>query len=143
MYSKNTIILYALQVKCMQCGNIMLFQQNHEMIGVRSSVFSSSAIASLYSFQSKYVTLLLVQILSKKQKGETPVRTYRTTMQEVQTIDHIYCDCCGREIQPEKEDFLHFAKEWGYLSHKDGDCHTWDICEACYDQWTSTFAKAK
>lgn len=71
------------------------------------------------------------------------MRTYRAVMEEVQTVDHIYCDCCGREIQPNKEDFLHITKEWGYLSNKDGDCHVWDICEACYDKWTSAFVKAK
>lgn len=71
------------------------------------------------------------------------MRTYHTVMQEVQKTDHIYCDCCGREIQPAKEDFLHFEKEWGYLSQKDGDCHVWDICENCYDAWTSSFVKEK
>ena len=53
------------------------------------------------------------------------------------------CDCCGRKIDAEREDYLHLEKQWGYFSQKDGENHVLDICEACYDKWRSSFAGAK
>ncbi|MDO5410832.1 MAG: hypothetical protein Q4F21_10315 [Lachnospiraceae bacterium] len=53
------------------------------------------------------------------------------------------CNYCGKIILQEqgvlKEDFASFRKEWGYFSDKDGITHTFDLCEACYDQITGAF----
>ena len=55
----------------------------------------------------------------------------------------IICNKCGKEILIEKliyhQDVLTVEKRWGYFSEKDNEVHTFDICEACYDEWTSTF----
>ena len=55
----------------------------------------------------------------------------------------IICNKCGKEILIEKsiyhQDVLTVEKRWGYFSEKDNEVHTFDICEVCYDEWTSTF----
>ena len=55
----------------------------------------------------------------------------------------IICNKCGKEINMEKgmyyQDVLSVEKRWGYFSEKDNEVHTFDICESCYDEWTSTF----
>jgi hypothetical protein len=28
---------------------------------------------------------------------------------------------------------------WGYFSEKDGEHHTFDLCESCYDKWIAGF----
>lgn len=54
-----------------------------------------------------------------------------------------YCNMCGKEISrlegtPIGEG-LHVEKHWGYFSKKDGEIHTFDLCEKCYDQLTESF----
>lgn len=56
----------------------------------------------------------------------------------------IYCNCCGRVIcaeeQQDKTSFLTIKKAWGYFSgHKDGEIHSMDICEPCYEKMVQTF----
>ena len=29
--------------------------------------------------------------------------------------------------------------QWGYFSEKDGESHSFDLCEACYDKLTAGF----
>lgn len=71
------------------------------------------------------------------------METYKTVLKEVRIRDEVYCDCCGRKIAAEREDYLHLEKQWGYFSQKDGENHVLDICEACYDKWRGSFAGAK
>lgn len=57
----------------------------------------------------------------------------------------IYCNCCGGQIctaeKKSETSFLTIDKEWGYFSRgRDGEIHSMDICEACYDKWVQTFA---
>ncbi len=56
----------------------------------------------------------------------------------------VYCNCCGRRICGEEQEirasFLTIRKEWGYFSdRKDGQIHSMDICEACYDMLVESF----
>ena len=44
----------------------------------------------------------------------------------------IICHCCGKIIG--QADYLHIEKEWGYFSDKDGECHSFDLCEKCFDR---------
>lgn len=52
--------------------------------------------------------------------------------------EDIYCNMCGKKINREKELFteeiFHAEKEWGYFSDKDGECHSFDLCEKCFDR---------
>jgi len=56
----------------------------------------------------------------------------------------IYCNMCGRRIQAEQEivqeDTIRIEKIWGYFSDKDGEKHSLNLCEECYDKWIKGFA---
>jgi len=56
-----------------------------------------------------------------------------------QILETIVCNCCGKETIVErgllKEDFVSIDKKWGYFSHKDGEIHSLDLCESCYDEF--------
>ena len=44
-------------------------------------------------------------------------------------------DTIGRDM----EEYIHIEKIWGYPSEKDGECHSFDLCEPCYDKMTAEF----
>lgn len=58
--------------------------------------------------------------------------------------NQIYCNRCGRRIEQDekklREDFFHAEKVWGYFSQKDGERHSFDLCESCYDDMLKEFA---
>lgn len=55
----------------------------------------------------------------------------------------LFCNMCGREIKMEenreKEETLNVEQIWGYFSKKDGEIHSFDLCEDCYDQLIAQF----
>lgn len=59
-------------------------------------------------------------------------------------IEKVFCNACGNEIEKNADgyfmDFLHVEKQWGYFSNRDGDTHSFDICEACYNHIIKSFA---
>lgn len=58
--------------------------------------------------------------------------------------DEIYCNKCKKQIKSsqgmEQEGVLRVEKTWGYFSGKDGEKHTFDLCEDCYDEIVKSFA---
>ncbi len=64
--------------------------------------------------------------------------------QEEKSLQKIICNKCGKEIVLEngiaREETFHGEAHWGYFSQKDGEIHSFDLCEECYDQWIRTFA---
>lgn len=50
----------------------------------------------------------------------------------------MFCDCCNRKINVEngiiKEGVFSIDYSWGYFSKKDGEIHSIDLCEECYDR---------
>lgn len=59
----------------------------------------------------------------------------------------VYCNYCGKKIcvegQEDKTSFLSIRKEWGYFSNeKDGQMHSFTLCEPCYDVLVQSFAIA-
>lgn len=69
------------------------------------------------------------------------MRHYRVA--ENKKIDKVICNKCGKEIVIQngrlEEDVLEVSKRWGYASEKDNEVHSFDLCEACYDELVSTF----
>lgn len=55
----------------------------------------------------------------------------------------LFCNMCGREIKTEKgvvqEGVLSVEQNWGYFSEKDGEQHSFDLCECCYDRLVRQF----
>lgn len=51
----------------------------------------------------------------------------------------VICNKCGKELTVEegylKEGCFYVDYVFGYFSKKDGMRHSWDLCEACYDEW--------
>ena len=69
------------------------------------------------------------------------MRQYK--LKETKEIDKIFCNKCGKEIAMEngmlKEDILEIEKRWGYFSDKDNQTDSFDLCEACYDDFIAGF----
>lgn len=55
----------------------------------------------------------------------------------------IHCNCCGKELLKKNdvllEEAIIFKKDWGYFSKKDGEHHSFCLCEMCYDKITKEF----
>lgn len=55
----------------------------------------------------------------------------------------LICNCCGKNIHIKngivKEGVCYIDCVWGYFSEKDGERHTFDLCEECYDKITKSF----
>ena len=55
----------------------------------------------------------------------------------------IYCNKCGKKILLEKgivkEGAFSIDYGWGYFSRKDGQNHSLDLCEDCYDELIKSF----
>ena len=67
----------------------------------------------------------------------------RYKMKETEEINGIICNQCGKEIRvvngrPE-EGVLSVDHTWGYFSEKDGERHSFDLCESCYDKLLASF----
>jgi len=70
-------------------------------------------------------------------------------MKKVRVINQtkIYCNKCGCELNlvPKKsrgaDSGVEISVEWGYFSDKDGEIHKIILCEDCYDEWVSGFAR--
>lgn len=61
-----------------------------------------------------------------------------------QEVIELCCNQCGKKIKVEsgiiKEGVYTAEIKWGYFSNKDGQMHSFDICENCYDQMIEAFA---
>ena len=57
--------------------------------------------------------------------------------EEIKEISKMICNQCGKEIpvmngQP-REGVFSADVTWGYFSEKDGERHSFELCEKCYD----------
>lgn len=70
------------------------------------------------------------------------MQRYQKGMEEEELID-VICNCCGRSLKKKDklllEDVCRVRVQWGYFSKKDGENHSFDICEDCYDKITRNF----
>lgn len=73
--------------------------------------------------------------------GGKCMRQYQ--MKETKEIKKIICNKCGREIQAvdgyPREGVFSADCTWGYFSEKDGEKHSFDLCESCYDELIGSF----
>ncbi|MDD3220093.1 MAG: hypothetical protein PHC41_04775 [Lachnospiraceae bacterium] len=59
------------------------------------------------------------------------------------TKEKIYCNQCGKQLKM-KNGYFHEGvcsvhQQWGYFSEKDGENHSFHLCEACYDKLVEQF----
>lgn len=63
---------------------------------------------------------------------------------EKRTLEKIVCNQCGRELKLEngivQEGVFQGETRFGYFSGKDGERHSFDLCEECYDKMIKGFA---
>lgn len=56
---------------------------------------------------------------------------------------HVICNKCKKELLVEngilKEGCLEVETAFGYFSKKDGQVHSFDLCEDCYDEMIAGF----
>lgn len=66
------------------------------------------------------------------------MRQYQKETKEIEVVQKIVCNQCGKEIPVvngrEAEGVFQVDYVWGYFSEKDGERHTFDLCEKCYDE---------
>lgn len=59
-------------------------------------------------------------------------------------LEKVICNKCKREIIAEngiiKEGVMNIKCDWDYFSNKDGQSHSFDLCEKCYDEIIKDFA---
>ena len=64
-------------------------------------------------------------------------------LKETKEITKIICNKCGREITAAggyaRGGVFSADYVWGYFSNKDGEKHSFVLCEACYDELLKTF----
>lgn len=69
----------------------------------------------------------------------------RTNMKNIKqnTLESVKCNKCGKEILVNdgiiKEGVFGVNYNWGYFSEKDGENHSFDLCEKCYDEMIESF----
>lgn len=72
------------------------------------------------------------------------MRQYKKEKNEILKLEKIICNKCGKEILiisgSPAEDVLEVQKRWGYFSAKDNRRDHFEVCEACYDEWTAGFS---
>lgn len=65
------------------------------------------------------------------------------TLAKNKQIKKLYCNGCGKELKIRngivQEGVLTVKHEWSYFSEKDGEVHSFDLCEKCYDKLTKVF----
>ena len=56
----------------------------------------------------------------------------------------VICNACGKKLKVEKgilkEGCFRGEDRFGYFSGKDGETHSFDLCEECYDKMIKDFA---
>lgn len=72
------------------------------------------------------------------------MRQLEVVIKEQKEITKVICNMCKKEIEVKngipEEEMLSVEQQWGYNSNKDGEKHSFDICEECYDKLRASFA---
>lgn len=57
--------------------------------------------------------------------------------------EKMFCNGCGKSIMTEngivREGIASVELDWGYFSEKDGEHHSFCLCESCYDRFVKSF----
>lgn len=64
-------------------------------------------------------------------------------LKETKEVTKIICNKCGKEIPVvngrAEEGVFSVDYAWGYFSEKDGEKHSFDLCESCYNKMLASF----
>lgn len=71
------------------------------------------------------------------------MRKYKVVSVEKLEVDEIICNGCGKKIHKNQfgyfEEHLHVEKSWEYSSKRDGEKHSFDLCQDCYEKLIHSF----
>ncbi|MDR1914246.1 MAG: hypothetical protein LBQ68_07190 [Clostridiales bacterium] len=71
------------------------------------------------------------------------MKTFKTVQLQSQEVEQIVCNMCGCVIQKETfgylDTFVSVNKTWNYGTGWDGETHSFDLCEGCYDKLIAGF----
>lgn len=71
------------------------------------------------------------------------MRQFGVEVKEQKELKKMVCNCCGKELMVKggivREGVFSAECSWGYFSEKDGETHSFDLCEECYDKWIGGF----
>lgn len=85
--------------------------------------------------------IMCVTVKSTHDTGGDRMRIYQP--RETKEIKKIICNKCGKEIHAVQgtasEGVFSTDYTWGYFSEKDGERHSFDLCEHCYDEMVKGF----
>ena len=63
--------------------------------------------------------------------------------QDKNTLEKVICNYCGRELKLKngivQEGVFRGETQWGYFSSRDGEYHSFDLCEKCYEHQLEMF----
>ena len=63
--------------------------------------------------------------------------------EEEKKLSKVVCNACGKKLLVEngilKEECIHIAHDFGYFSERDGETHSFDLCEDCYSKIIAGF----
>jgi hypothetical protein len=69
------------------------------------------------------------------------MRRYKN--QQAKQLEQVTCNMCGKELKVENgivmEGVFPADIVWGYFSSRDGERHSFDLCESCYERWIAGF----
>lgn len=58
-------------------------------------------------------------------------------------LQELICNKCGKKLSLKQgrvmEGVCSVTVRWDYFSHKDGEVHSFDLCEDCYDELIAQF----
>lgn len=71
------------------------------------------------------------------------MKIFKTVSVKKEEIDEVICNMCGDKIEKDATgnfaDYLQVYKKWGYYSNHDGEEHSFDLCEKCYNNMVNKF----
>lgn len=71
------------------------------------------------------------------------MRKIKISQKHVMEIEKIICNQCGKEIPMVNrrlaKGVCSIRQTWGYGADKDGETHSIELCESCYDKWVKGF----
>ena len=63
--------------------------------------------------------------------------------QSEKKLEKVICNRCGRELKVIdgilQEGAFEASVLWGYFSERDGERHSFDLCESCYENMIQAF----
>ncbi len=59
-------------------------------------------------------------------------------------LTKVVCNACGKKLLVEngiiKEECIHVEHDFGFFGSKDGESHSFDLCEECYEKLIAGFS---